>query len=238
MSDATLMTPTAAAADPAAPAAASSTADPAAAPAQADPAAPSGAAATEDPAAPKAEGDKPAAKEGDTPDESKPEGEKAPGAPEAYEPFVVPEGIELDAELTTEFQGIAKELNLPQEAAQKVVELGIKLVEKAAAQHEAALGDVRQLWVDQSRKDPEFGGEKLEATLAVAHKAREAFASPALVTLLQESGLGNHPEIIRLFAKVGSSISEDTLVVGDNGTGSSATAEDKFYPSMRDKKRA
>jgi len=45
------------------------------------------------------------------------EGDKADdapqGAPEAYEDFSVPEGVELDAELLGEFKNVAKELNLP-----------------------------------------------------------------------------------------------------------------------------
>ena len=83
------------------------------------------------------------------------------------------------------------------------------------------LAEARNDWAQQSRADAEFGGEKLDENLAVAKKAVEALASPELKTLLEQSGLGNHPEIIRLFYRAGRSLSQDSFVGGKPAQGQS-----------------
>jgi hypothetical protein len=142
-----------------------------------------------------AEGDKPAA--------AKPEAT----APEKYE-FKTPEGVQLDAEIVGEFEGIAKELGLPQEKAQRLVDLGAKMAQKHGASVQQHVEAAQTKWLDAAKSDKEFGGEKLQENLAVAQKAMK-FASPELKTLLNESKLGNHPEVIRWMIRVGKAMSED-----------------------------
>jgi len=138
---------------------------------------------------------------------------KPAGVPDKYE-FSAPEGVTLDAELTTEFEGIAKELGLPQEAAQKVHSLGAKLAAKQAAAYQAALETTQAQWKETAVKDKEFGGEKLQENLGVANKALAQFATPELKALLDGSKLGDHPEVVRLFYRLGKAMSEDKFVPG------------------------
>ncbi len=175
----------------------------------------------------------PAAGEGTDPGEGG--ADSVAGAPEEYADFTAPEGFALDADLTSEFKAIAKGLNLPQEAAQQVVDMGFKLLESAANQHVQQLNDARVAWADQTKADPDIGGDKLTDTLATARKARDTFASPGLVKLLEDSGLGNHPEIIRAFSKIGAAISEDKLVTGGSNATPETSVADKFFPSMTPK---
>ena len=141
---------------------------------------------------------------------TKTEGDKPQGAPEKYE-FKPIEGVNLDPSVVGKFSEVAKELNLPQEAAQKVLD---QVAPAIAAQQQAAIEAASNQWVAEVKADKEFGGEKLEANLAVAKKARDAFSTPELRTLLQETRLGNNPEVIRFFYKVGLAMSEDKFVPG------------------------
>jgi hypothetical protein len=141
--------------------------------------------------------------------------DKPQGAPEKYE-FKAPEGKQFDAEIIGNFSEIAKELNLTQDAAQKLVEtMGPKIAERQLAQIQA----VQNEWTQQSQVDKEFGGDKLNENLAVAKKALDSFGTPELRSLLQQSGLGNNPEVIRFMYRAGKAISEDTFV--GNSAGSS-----------------
>lgn len=141
---------------------------------------------------------------------------EAKAAPETYE-FKAPEGRVFDSEVIAEYSKVAKELNLSQEAAQRVLDaVGPKLAERQAAQIEA----VRNGWADNSKADKEFGGDKLTENLGVAKKALDQFGTAELRSLLNESGLGNHPEVIRFMYRAGKAISEDRIV-----TGSAATAK-------------
>lgn len=140
-------------------------------------------------------------------------GDKPAGAPERYE-FKAHEGYEFDAGVLDAYTEVAKELNLTQDAAQKVLDkVAPRLQERQLEQVEA----IRNEWAQSSRVDKEFGGEALNANLAVAKKALDAFGTPELRSLLNESGLGNHPELIRFMFRAGAAISEDRFVAGSQG---------------------
>jgi hypothetical protein len=164
--------------------------------------------------------------------EAKPEGEGAKkteteGAPETYE-FVAPEGVELDKDLLGEFHPVAKELNLKQADAQKLVDIAAKIITKQfdalAATHEA--------WAESSRTDKDIGGDNLQPSLTLGKKVLDAFGSPELRTVLNETKLGNHPALIKAFAKIGKAMSEDVLVIGE-GTTPSADPLHALYPTMK-----
>ena len=139
--------------------------------------------------------------------------DKPAGAPEKYD-FKAPEGTPLDSELMGEFEGIARELNLPQDKAQLVVDkLAPKVAERMAAQQAQVVQQARTEWAESARADKEFGGDNLPASLATAQKAMTTFGTPELRALLNDSGLGNHPEVIRAFYRAGKAISEDSRVV-------------------------
>ncbi len=171
---------------------------------------------TDQQAAESANTDKPAG------DDNGANGDKPQGAPEKYE-FQAPEGKEFDAEIIGNFSEIAKELNLTQEAAQKLVEtMGPKIAERQLAQVEA----IRNEWAQQAQLDKEFGGDKLSENMSIAKKALDSFGTPELRTLLNESGLGNNPEVIRFMFRAGKAISEDTFVPSSTGAGSKAGPQD------------
>jgi hypothetical protein len=143
------------------------------------------------------------------------------GAPEAYELKANVDTFAIDEQIGSAFQEIAKELDLSNAAAQKVVDkVGPVLAARQLEMHQAATAE----WGKQSQSDKEFGGEKLPANLAVAEGALKAFATPELRELLQKSGLGNHPEIIRFMYRAGKAISTDDYVGASQGSGASRSA--------------
>lgn len=163
-------------------------------------------------------------------DSGKTEGDtKQPaGAPEKYE-FQTPEGATIDAKVLDQFSEVAKELNLPQESAQKILD---KVGPVMAARQAEVVQAARTQWLTDSKADAEFGGAKLEENLAIAMKAREAFGTPELTALLNQSGLGDHPEIIRAFYRAGKAISEDRMVGGGEGTKEPLSTAQRMYPNM------
>lgn len=157
-------------------------------------------------------------------------GDKPTGAPEQYE-FTVPEGVQMDEAGLKSFSEFAKGLDMSQEAAQAMLE---KMGPAWQQRQSDAIKAVQDNWATESRADKEFGGEKLSENLAVAEKALQTFGTPELRTLLKESGLGNHPEIIRAFYRAGKQISEDRFVAGSAGRpqGQSDYAK-SLYPNQK-----
>lgn len=170
-------------------------------------------------------------KEGEAKEGEGKEGDKPTGAPEEYAPFELPEGFTADGPVMDEFKAAAKALNLPQEAAQQVVNLGAKLVERTQAAMRDAWTATQTQWVDTIKKDAEIGGARLNERVAVAVKALDRFGSPELRKALEETGMGNHPEIVRAFYRVGLAISEDTLVTSDTKAAPPKDAAEVLYGS-------
>ena len=151
-----------------------------------------------------------AAPAGDAAEQTNDEGEKPEGAPEKYE-WAAPEGVTLDESIMGSLSEVAKELNLSQDAAQKLVDkMAPAMAQRQAAQVQAMQAE----WRESSSGDAEFGGAKLAENMAVAKKALDAFATPEFRQLLEQTGMGNHPEVIRTFYRAGKAISEDGLVSG------------------------
>ena len=149
-----------------------------------------------------------------------------PAVPETYD-LKMPEGVELDQAAAAEFTAIAKELKLDQAAAQKLADVGAKMAQRQVEAHAKLV----ESWAEQVKTDNEIGGDKLAENLGIARKALEAFGTPALRDVLNATGIGNHPEVIRAFYKVGKAISEDRFVAGAPKGGTDDPAK-KLFPNM------
>lgn len=165
---------------------------------------------------------------GETPTKTEGEQDKPLAAPEKYE-FKAPEGQDFDPAVISAYSEIAKELNLPQESAQKIID---KIAPVMAEKNARILEQARTTWGDAAKADKEFGGDKFDANLAVAVKAVNAFGTPELRTLLNESGLGNHPEIIRFMVRAGKAISEDGFVPNGGSSTASTDPAKRLFPNQ------
>lgn len=145
-----------------------------------------------------------------------PEGE----VPEKYE-WTLPEGFEgeLDQQAVEAFEPIARELRLTQEQANKMVELHAQSLMKANQAAREQIASQMQQWNESLRNDADFGGVKFDQNVAVAQKAVQAFGSPELTQVLNETGLGNHPALVKAFHQIGKAISEDRFVMGNQSSG-------------------
>lgn len=129
--------------------------------------------------------------------------------------FELPEGISMADETLEGLKSLAGDLKLDQAGADKVKDLGVEMLKKWETANTEALETMKSDWADSAKADEEIGGAKFDENLAGARSAMEKFATPELKTFLNESGLGNHPEMIRLFWKLNAQISDDALVAGD-----------------------
>ena len=159
------------------------------------------------------------------------ESETPEGAPDKYEfnSKVADAPNELDPEVLTAFGDVAKELNLPQKAAQKVLD---KVAPVIQAKQAKVLEEVKAGWVSDSQADQEFGGENLNDNLEIAKSALDAFGNQALKSLLVETGFGNHPEIIRFMYRAGKAISEDSYVGNSEGADTSRNNGPKDFNAI------
>ena len=80
---------------------------------------------------------------------------------------------------------------------------------------------------------------QLDANRAIAAKAIDKFCGPEVRQILEQSGLGNHPALVRAFVRIGKTISEDSIsgaAAGGKGEPSKEEVLDTLYPSMSKRK--
>lgn len=181
--------------------------------------------------APAADAGQPTPPQGEQAGEAKPEGDKGAkdgdkpaDAPIVYD-FKAPEGMELAPADLEAFTSIAQELKLPPEQAQKVVDLAVKREQARITEH----ADQVKAWGAQVSTDKELG--KAE-NLAAARTAINQFGSPELKALLNTSGLGNHPELVRFALRVGRAISEDGIHLGRGDAPAVKDPAKVLYPNQ------
>lgn len=134
-------------------------------------------------------------------------------APEKYE-FTAGKDQELDKEAVAAFEPIARELGLSNEQAQKIVDVyGSTIMPQLVKQQAEAWQQQVTGWAETVQADKELGSVE---SIGNAQKAMEQFGTPELKEYLNETGLGNHPELIRIFSKIGKSMSEDGFVGGSS----------------------
>lgn len=149
-------------------------------------------------------------------------------APEKYE-LKLPEKTSLDKNWVERIAGYAKERGLSNDEAQALLDMQAesvdKYVEGAIAMNQKQVNEFRKM----SESDPEFGGEKLNESVQLANSALKRFGGEELINLLDKSGYGNHPEVIRAFYRIGKAMSNDKLVLSGTPPAQSKKIEDVFY---------
>lgn len=193
------------------------------------------------PAAP-AEGDKkdaePAKAADSTKDTAKDAEKDTAAEKDAPLELKLPDGFVKDEVVLGEFQGLAKELGLKGEHAQKLVDLHVKMQESFIAQVQQEQAAQAAEWRKQVESDTAtYGKQPYEAIVATATRAMERYGTPELRQVLNDTGLGNHPALIKFVYGIGKSMREDS-VAGTSGPGAGSrerTPEDVMrerYPSM------
>ena len=126
------------------------------------------------------------------------------------------------------------ELGLNQEQAQKLIDFQSNFVQAGAKKQVDDFNTQIETWKKDSKEDSEFGGDKFDENVKLAQAAVNNFGTPELKQLLEDYGVGNHPEIIRFMVKVGKLTAED--VPGSEGTATSAASDrvSILYPKKKE----
>lgn len=160
---------------------------------------------------------------------------EAPSAetPEITYDLKFAEALAPSPDLVGAFTDTFKAHKLAPEAAQAVVDLLPKGLEAAQAVFQQTLekqhAEQIKAWEDQARADPDMGGAKFDATLAAAQSALGRFGDDDLKAVLTSTGIGSHPAVIRLFARINKEISEGTHVAGGPSPSQPKSTAESWY---------
>lgn len=146
-------------------------------------------------------------------------------APAGFDPAALPKIAE-----------VARTYGLNAEAAQKLLNDTHARQVQAKAETDAALAKQRAEWHEVIKADKEYGGDKFEASLQRAQKVVgeiDAKIAPGIKQLLDGSGYGEHPAVVRLFNYLGAQNREDTFAAGGDNSAGEKPLEDVLYPKAR-----
>lgn len=147
--------------------------------------------------------------------------------PEKYE-LAAPEGMEIDEALLAEADPILRELKLDNEAANKLMPIVGKIADNLLSAQTEAFAAQASDWAKQAKADSEIGGKNWPQTEQNVARALDHFGAPegsAFRTLLDDTKLGNHPEMIRMFNAIGAAL----------GEGGDIARSDKGAPVQKDR---
>jgi len=125
----------------------------------------------------------------------------------------LPEKSPLDAAHVEKIAAFAKERGFSQEQAQAVLERESAIVAEQAERQKAAVAEKVNSWLPMAKTDKEIGGEAFAQNAEIAKRVVERFGTPEFKQALNETGLGNHPELVRVFVRIGKQMTEDQLVL-------------------------
>ena len=156
-----------------------------------------------------------------------------PDAPVDYT-FDLPEGIAKDDPLVSAFTAAVAEAKLPKDAAQAVMSALAPKVAEALQAPYRLWTEAQARWQAEVKADPEIGGTRLQPTLAgIAKMLDDArYCDPGLRDALTATGAGNHPAVIRSFAKLAQAVTEGGMVPAGKPAPAARSAADVLYPSM------
>lgn len=142
----------------------------------------------------------------------------------------LPEESSFDDKFLESFKGYAKELGLNKDQAQALIERENKLVIESQQNQIEQQQNLVKEWLENSRSDKEYGGQAFDENVSAAKKVVERFGSEEFKAALSETGLGNHPELIRFVYRISKEMNQGEFVRGGVQEKNNKSMENWFYP--------
>lgn len=135
----------------------------------------------------------------------------------------------LDKEVVEEVKAFAMENKLSNEAAQAMLKREEDAVAKYIESSDSAIDSQISKWREDVLADKVLGGENLETTKANSRRVVERFGTEGFIEILNSTGYGNHPEVVGFLNKLGSLMSEDSLISGKSEAKPEKQLHEYFY---------
>lgn len=146
--------------------------------------------------------------------------EAPPASPDAYvvePPTDIPEGLAWSAERAGKLKAVAHKWGMPPGAVADLVALHRESLEslmpKLQTSMEVGLAAVKAEW-----------GDKYDATVELTKRlTKEIFKLPGELEAWEDSGLGNHPQILSVLMRIAARAGSDSSIIPNSGGSSGGT---------------
>ncbi|MEO0751105.1 MAG: hypothetical protein AAFY25_04830 [Pseudomonadota bacterium] len=152
------------------------------------------------------------------------------------------EPLELQVEVTDELKDFSEDIgkfneflggflkDTPNPTPQDLMNAAVQFQAKAAREQLAEFDRQVDTWGKEAKADKELMEGGYDENVAIAKAAIQKLGSPELAEVLNSSGLGSHPAMIRFALKAGKMLSEDDVVTAENAGGGATDGLAARYP--------
>ncbi len=127
---------------------------------------------------------------------------------ESYKDLVIPEGISVSEPMLEGFKALALEAKLPPEIANKFVALQAEAQKAQVEVFQHQFAENQKLWRSQVDAFPEFQGEARAVTEKTLGTVMEEYGSAEARQIFNESGIGNHPAVVKFILNMANGLVE------------------------------
>jgi len=142
------------------------------------------------------------------------------GKPDKYDysKFTTVDEFSWDEDLANKFSPIAQKLNLSQESVEMLLDIALEMSQKQKSAYEKDeeakyldnISNYNKLF-EQDMDLPKVNSIQMRKYMELANAGYSEFTSPKLKEILEKTGLVYHPELIKMFHKIGELSQEDNL---------------------------
>lgn len=160
------------------------------------------------------------------------------GKPDRYDYSSVelPENYCYNEELLNEFNELAGKYNLSQKSANELMSVAVKLTKLMNDNYSKTMAEQNREKINNYKQllnvDSEIGGSNLSRTMNTANLAYSEFANADVQSLLTETGLNCHPQIVKMFYNIGKRMQNDSVLGINSGAVLKENREDILFPTM------
>jgi len=155
------------------------------------------------------------------------------GRPEDHNGYTLGD---YEPEQTENYRQFAHQLGLNNQQAETIFQA---YQQDIAEREEASQQQFEQFEVDNLSTLQQEWGDEFNHNLEMARRAFMNFATPEAVKVIEETGMGNHPELLKVFARIGEVLAEDSVLPGSNnavlGGMNPANAQEEINSLLNDK---
>lgn len=154
--------------------------------------------------------------------------DKKSAAPDKYD-LKLSDGSLLEAAHVEKIAAYARERGFSQDVAQQLLAREESAVKGYHESQLAAFKEQTKAWVEDVKADKELGGDNYSKSVESAYRVVEKFGTPAFKEALASTGLGNHPELVRVFAKIEKAIGNDAFIRANSQGGSKRKTDGEVF---------
>lgn len=139
------------------------------------------------------------------------------------------EGSSLGDAQVKEVEAFARENKITPESAQKILERDEQMLQSFVTAQADLQKQQSEQWRNAVIADRTLGGENLKQTAFYSEKAVTMFGGKEMHDILNETGFGNNPTVVKFLRRVGMQMAPDTFEKGGGNPIEKKSVEEQLY---------